>query len=125
MTTAAVEPTTARLPAAKQSGGGARDSRSSWGFRRGDEIVRGRHVIQHLGGGERYEVFLARDDRLASLVVVKILRPSLVDSARARAGTDARAGARADPDPDTDAGAGGGSGACLCDEAVRNGRAGK
>lgn len=91
MTTAAVEPTTARLPAAKQSAGGARNSRDSWGFRRGDEIVRGRHMIQHLGGGERYEVFLARDDRLASLVVVKILRPFLVDSARARTGIAAEA----------------------------------
>jgi len=69
------------------SGGG----RSSWAFRKGDEIARGRYVVQHLGGGERYEVYLARDERLATLVVTKILRPSLVENDRVRAAIAAEA----------------------------------
>lgn len=60
MTTTAVKRTRAQstdlrmaaIPSgAFPSGGG----RSSWAFRKGDEIARGRYVVQHLGGGERYE----------------------------------------------------------------------
>jgi serine/threonine protein kinase len=48
---------------------------SSWGFEQGDEIVPGRHAMRLLGGGLRYEAYLAWDDTLYSLVVVKVLRP--------------------------------------------------
>ena len=51
---------------------------SSWGFSEGDNIVEGRYVLQRLGGGHRYEAYLAHDERLLSLVVVKILRPHRV-----------------------------------------------
>lgn len=67
------------------------DGRSSWGLHEGDEIARGRYAVQLLGGGERYEVYLARDERLASLVVAKVLRPNLVEDDRARAGIAAEA----------------------------------
>lgn len=51
---------------------------SGWGFSEGDDIVPGRYVLQRLGGGRRYEAYLAHDERLLSLVVVKILRPNRV-----------------------------------------------
>jgi serine/threonine protein kinase len=69
----------------------ATQPKSSWDFAEGDEIVPGRSAVQLLGGGERYEAYLAWDDQLLSLVVVKVLRPSHVDDARARAGMAAEA----------------------------------
>ena len=51
---------------------------SGWGFAEGEDIVAGRYVLQRLGGGRRYEAYLAHDDELLSLVVVKILRPNRV-----------------------------------------------
>ncbi len=54
---------------------------SKWGFRQGDEIVPGRSAIQRLGGGYRYEAYLAWDDHLRSLVVMKVVRPGLVEDA--------------------------------------------
>lgn len=51
---------------------------SGWGFQEGDDIVPGRYVLQRLGGGRRYEAYLAHDDELLSLVVIKILRPNRV-----------------------------------------------
>jgi eukaryotic-like serine/threonine-protein kinase len=51
---------------------------SSWGFAEGEDIVPGRYAVKFLGGGTRYEAYLAHDEELLSLVVVKILRPSRV-----------------------------------------------
>ena len=51
---------------------------SKWGFEEGEDIVPGRYVVSLLGGGRRYEAYLAFDETLLSLVVVKILRPSRV-----------------------------------------------
>jgi len=56
--------------------------KASWGFGEGDEIVPGRHALRLLGGGRRYEAYLAWDDDLHSLVVVKVVRPGLVDDKR-------------------------------------------
>ncbi|MDQ3620465.1 MAG: serine/threonine protein kinase [Actinomycetota bacterium] len=53
-------------------------SDSSWGFEEGQDIVPGRYAMKFLGGGTRYEAYLAHDEELLSLVVVKILRPSRV-----------------------------------------------
>jgi serine/threonine protein kinase len=47
----------------------------SWEFAEGDEIAPGRHAVGPLGGGHRYEAWLAWDERLRALVVVKLLRP--------------------------------------------------
>ena len=57
---------------------------TSWRFDEGEEIAPGRHAVRLLGGGRRYEAYLAWDDTLYSLVVVKILRPSLVADAATR-----------------------------------------
>jgi hypothetical protein len=48
---------------------------SSWQFAEGDEIGSGRQAVDLLGGGHRYEAWLAWDARLRSLVVAKVLRP--------------------------------------------------
>jgi eukaryotic-like serine/threonine-protein kinase len=55
---------------------------SKWGFAEGDEIAAGRSAIKRLGGGYRYEAYLAWDERLNSLVVVKVIRPGLVEDRR-------------------------------------------
>ncbi|MGH2736859.1 MAG: serine/threonine-protein kinase [Actinomycetota bacterium] len=57
--------------------------RQGWDFREGDEIAPGLHAQRLLGGGTRYEAYLATDDELLSVVVVKILRPDQVESASA------------------------------------------
>lgn len=53
--------------------------RESWGFAEGDEIVHGRIALETLGGGSDFEVFLAWEEHMHSLVVVKVVRPNLVD----------------------------------------------
>jgi len=55
---------------------------SAWEFREGDEIVAGRSAIKLLGGGFRYEAYLAWDERLRTLVVLKVVRPGLVEDER-------------------------------------------
>ena len=57
--------------------------RPSWHFTEGDELVPGRTVLSHLGGGSRYEALLVWDDRLHALMVAKVLRPHLADDPRA------------------------------------------
>lgn len=56
----------------------------SWGLAEGDEIAAGRTAVRLLGGGRRYEAYLAWDDDLLALVVAKVLRPNLVGDAAAR-----------------------------------------
>ena len=58
-------------------------SDSRWNFQEGDEIVAGRHALQLLGGGNRYEAYLAWDDDLHAIVVAKLLRPDAVEDAGA------------------------------------------
>ena len=55
-----------------------------WRLRSRDELVPGRRIVRLLGGGDRFEAYLAWDDRLHALVVAKVLRPHLVDDAVAR-----------------------------------------
>jgi eukaryotic-like serine/threonine-protein kinase len=57
-----------------------------WGFEEGDEIAPGRYAVRLLGGGRRYEAYLAWDDVLHALVVVKAIRPGQVDSLGTLAG---------------------------------------
>jgi eukaryotic-like serine/threonine-protein kinase len=61
---------------------------SRWRFEQGDEIVPGRSTIKLLGGGFRYEAYLAWDDHLRSLVVIKVVRPGLVRDAHTLEGLD-------------------------------------
>jgi eukaryotic-like serine/threonine-protein kinase len=63
-----------------------------WGFREGDAIVPGRHAVELLGGGHRYEAYLAWDDHLGALAVAKVVRPHLAGDAGALAGLAAEAG---------------------------------
>jgi serine/threonine-protein kinase len=49
---------------------------TKWGFEEGDWIRPGLTTLKLLGGGSRYEAYLAHDEALWALVVVKILRPS-------------------------------------------------
>ncbi len=60
--------------------------RDAWGFEEGDEIAPGRRAVRLLGGGRRYEAYLAWDDDLRALVVVKVLRPGHVVNAASRRG---------------------------------------
>ena len=55
----------------------------SWEMEAGAAIAPGRTVLKPLGGGTRYEVFLVWDDKLFSLAVAKVLRPSYVEDERA------------------------------------------
>jgi eukaryotic-like serine/threonine-protein kinase len=65
----------------EQEGGayGAPPPADAWGLAEGDEIVPGRSALRLLGGGERYETYLAWDEHLLSLVVVKLVRPNLIE----------------------------------------------
>jgi eukaryotic-like serine/threonine-protein kinase len=50
----------------------------SWGLEAGDEIAPGLHALSLLGGGERYEAYLAFADPMHYRVVVKVLRPDQI-----------------------------------------------
>lgn len=56
----------------------------NWDFATGEEIVPGRHAQHLLGGGERYEAWVAWNHRLMAPTVLKLLRPNLVSNERAR-----------------------------------------
>jgi len=58
----------------------------SWSFSERDEIVPGLRAVRLLGGGLRYEAYLAWNDHLRALVVVKVLRPDQVGDASALRG---------------------------------------
>ncbi len=62
------------------------EAHSSWAFKEGDEIAPGRYAVRLLGGGRRYEAYLAWDDALYTLVVVKIVRPGRLADHATRAG---------------------------------------
>ena len=55
---------------------------SRWGFEEGDEVAPGLSAIKLLGGGYRYEAYLAWSERLRTLVVTKVVRPGLVNDKR-------------------------------------------
>jgi serine/threonine protein kinase len=56
----------------------------TWGFREGDELAPGRQAVRLLGGGRRYEAWLAWDEHLRSLVVAKLIRPEQAGEAAVR-----------------------------------------
>ncbi len=58
----------------------------TWGLAEGDLIAPGLAAVADLGGGNTYEVWLAFEERLHTLVVVKMLRPSQVGVASAEQG---------------------------------------
>jgi serine/threonine protein kinase len=79
--------TQTKRPSPEQNAGG----REEWGFNKGDPLSPSRVTVRLLGGGERYETYLAWDERLLALVVVKIVRPHLVGVERALRGLAAEA----------------------------------
>jgi eukaryotic-like serine/threonine-protein kinase len=50
----------------------------SWDFARGHEIAPGRTTLKALGGGNRCQVYLVRDELLGRRLVAKVLRRNLV-----------------------------------------------
>lgn len=54
-------------------------AREAWRLKQGDGIAEGLVALRLLGGGERYETYLAYDERRLALVVVKVVRPHLID----------------------------------------------
>lgn len=52
---------------------------NSWGFREGDPITADLTAVKVLGGGSSYEAVLAFDEITFGPVVVKVVRPGLVD----------------------------------------------
>src|ERR687894_1338355 len=67
------------------------NAETRWGLEEGDEVGPGRHALQRLGGGHRYEAYLAFDERLHAVVVVKLIRPHLVDDDHTLSGLRAEA----------------------------------
>lgn len=57
--------------------------KASWELEEGDEIVPGRSALKRLGGGYRYEAYLAWDAKLHSLIVAKVVRPDQVEDEKA------------------------------------------
>ncbi len=53
-----------------------------WDFEAGAPIAPGRTVLERLGGGSAYQVFVVWDERLLALVVAKVLRPDRVEDER-------------------------------------------
>lgn len=56
--------------------------KASWSFPEGYEIAPGRLALEKLGGGKRYEVYLAWDEKLFSRVVVKVVRPDQIGDSK-------------------------------------------
>jgi serine/threonine protein kinase len=59
------------------------DRPDTWALEGGEDIVPGLIALQLLGGGTRYEAYLAFDERLHHTTVVKVLRPDLIGDDRA------------------------------------------
>ena len=55
---------------------------TSWDLPEGDEIAPGRTALRRLGGGTRYDAYLAFDGHMHSVVVCKVVRPHLVSDER-------------------------------------------
>jgi serine/threonine protein kinase len=68
-----------------------KERRDSWELQEGDEIAPGLTSLELLGGGTRYEAFLAFDDELHHATVVKVLRPDRIDDEGALRGLRAEA----------------------------------
>lgn len=60
------------------------EPKTGWKFEPGDEIVPGRSAQSLLGGGERFEAYVAWNERLMTPTVIKILRPAHAGDDRAR-----------------------------------------
>ena len=59
---------------------------ASWNFGEDAQIADGRWVLENLGGGRRYEVFLVWDEKLHAALVAKVLRPDRLENERSLRG---------------------------------------
>ena len=50
-----------------------------WSFAEGEEIAHDRFALTLLGGGRKFEVFLAWDEEMHTVVAVKLVRPELAE----------------------------------------------
>jgi serine/threonine-protein kinase len=66
-------------------------SETTWELREGELLAPGVSALRLLGGGTRYEAYLAFDGRLHHTVVVKVLRPELLGDDHALHGLQAEA----------------------------------
>jgi eukaryotic-like serine/threonine-protein kinase len=57
----------------------AAEQETSWRFEEGQDITDRYIAMKVLGGGHSYEVYLAQDQHRLALVVVKLLRPHLIE----------------------------------------------
>jgi len=71
------------LPPLEPEPGPGRPARPRWDLPEGATIAEGRVALARIGGGSRYEVYLAWDERLFAIVIAKLLRPHLVSDERA------------------------------------------
>ena len=55
---------------------------TSWELAEGDEISPGRTALKRLGGGTRYDAYLAFDGHMHAVVVCKVVRPHLAEDER-------------------------------------------
>jgi serine/threonine-protein kinase len=55
---------------------------TTWDLAERDEIAPGRTALKRLGGGTRYDAYLAFDGHMHAVVVCKVVRPHLVDDER-------------------------------------------
>jgi eukaryotic-like serine/threonine-protein kinase len=62
------------------------EGQTHWELENGEEIAPGRVALKRLGGGHRYDAYLAWDERLHAVVVCKVVRPHLVEDAHTLAG---------------------------------------
>jgi serine/threonine protein kinase len=60
----------------------ADEGKATWALEEGASIAPRRSALRLLGGGRRYEAYLAWDERLFAMVVAKILRPDQVGDPR-------------------------------------------
>jgi serine/threonine protein kinase len=75
-------PLTLAAPATAASPDPEPPEESRWGLSEGDEIAPGLSAIKLLGGGFRYEAYLAWDDHRRAIVVAKVVRPGLVEDSK-------------------------------------------
>jgi serine/threonine protein kinase len=71
-------------PAAHRGGRSQTDLGASWDFQEGHQIGPHLYALRLLGGGYKYEAYLAWDERLLTVVVAKVLRPHVVSDPSAR-----------------------------------------
>jgi eukaryotic-like serine/threonine-protein kinase len=67
------------------------DEHPHWRFEEGDEFAPGRYALKRLGGGHRYDAYVAWEQHLHAVVVAKLVRPHLTDDEHTLEGLAAEA----------------------------------